>query len=73
MKEKDATLGQGIKMLTLIEQKETPCEQLQKILASWLLSDLLDANVDGVDRNAFQQVIGLKLLNVYSLYINLES
>ncbi|MDO8664011.1 MAG: hypothetical protein Q7K44_00445, partial [Candidatus Liptonbacteria bacterium] len=60
MKEKDATLGQGIKMLTLIEQKETPCEQLQKLLASGLLSDLLDADVDGIDRDTFRRVIGLK-------------
>ena len=32
MKKKDATLGQGIKMLTLIEQKEMPREQLQKLV-----------------------------------------
>ncbi len=70
MKEKDATLGQGIKMLTLIEQKETPCEQMQKLLASGLIADLLDANVDGVDRNAFRQLVGLKPFNVYALTIN---
>ncbi len=70
MKEKDATLGQGIKMLTLIEQKETPCEQLQKLLASGLLADLLDANVDEINRNAFRQFIGLKPLDIYTLTIN---
>ncbi len=70
MKEKDATLGQGIKMLTLIEQKETPCEQLQKLLASGLLADLLDADVDEINRNAFRQLIGLKPINAYTLTIN---
>ncbi len=70
MKEKDATLRQGIKMLTLIEQKEMPCERLQKLLASGLIADLLDANVDAVNRNAFRQLIGLKPFNVYTLTIN---
>jgi len=56
---KEATLGQGVKVLSLIEQKEIPREQLQKLIASGFLSDLLDANVDGIDRDVFRQSIGL--------------
>ncbi|MBU2109432.1 hypothetical protein KKB71_00515 [Patescibacteria group bacterium] len=63
---KEATLKQARKVLDLIGQKDTPCEQLQKLLGSGLLSDLLDANVDSVDRNTFRQTIGLKSLNVYA-------
>jgi hypothetical protein len=61
---KNATLEQGTKVLTLISQKETPCEQLQNLLASGLLTDLLDANVVEVNRDAFRKVIGLKPLSV---------
>lgn len=67
MNEKDATLGQGIKLLTLIEQRKVPCEQLQKLFASGLLADLLSVDIDGIDRNAFWQLISLK---VYTLIID---
>lgn len=60
---KNATLGQGIKILSLVEQKEVPREQLQELLASGLLADLLDADVDAIDRDAFRKIVGLKHLN----------
>lgn len=69
---KDATLKQAGKILEIIGQKETSCEQLQEILTSGLLADLLDANVDGIDRNAFRKFVGLKPLNAYSLIINYD-
>lgn len=58
---KSATLGQAAKILSLFS--ETSSEQVQAILASGLLTDLRDANIAGVDRNAFRQVVGLKHLN----------
>ena len=63
---KEATLKQAGKVLELIGQKETPCEQLQKLLGSGLFSDLLDANVDSVNRDIFRESIGLKSLGVYA-------
>lgn len=60
---KTATLKQASKILSLVEQKETPCDQLQKLLSSGLFSDLLEADVDGVDRDAFRRLVGLKPLN----------
>lgn len=56
----DATLGQGIKVLQLIRDKETPTPQLQALLDTGLMADLLDANTTmDIDRNAFRAVIGL--------------
>lgn len=57
---KDATLPQAAKVLTLMEN--TPCEQLQELLGSGLLSDLLSSNVKGVNREEFRKVCGLKPL-----------
>lgn len=62
----EATLKQAGKVLELIAQKEVPKEQLQEILGSGLLSDLLDANVDSVNRDIFRESIGLKPLGVYA-------
>ncbi len=63
---KDATLEQGTKVLTLISQQETPCEQLQKLLSSGLLADLLNANVAEINRDEFRRVIGLKPFYVFT-------
>ena len=64
---KDATLAQGNQVLNLILQKRTPSKQLQKLLASGLLSDILDANLEnGVNRNTFRSVIGLKPFHGFS-------
>lgn len=57
---KDATLAQGNQVLNLILQKETPASQLQALIESGLLSDVLDANVEAVDRKKFRAVIGLE-------------
>jgi len=54
---KTATLKQAKKLLELAE--ETPAEQLQKLLASGMFSDLLTANIDKVDREEFRMVCGL--------------
>jgi len=59
----NATLGQGIKVLELVRDKEISSEQFQKVMSSGLLADLLDANVDDVDRDSFRRNIGLKPLN----------
>lgn len=55
-----ATLKQANQVLNLISQKDPPSDQLQALFASGLLSDLLDANVDSVDRDKFRELIGLK-------------
>lgn len=57
---KDATLNQAAKILTLFG--DTPCEQVQALLASGLLADLRDANVAEVERDAFRKLVGLKPL-----------
>jgi len=57
---KDATLAQGNQVLNLILQKGVPASQLQALIESGLLSDLLDANVENVDRKKFREVIGLE-------------
>ena len=55
---KTATLAQGNQVLNLILQKKMPAEHLQKILESGLLSDLLDGNIDEVNRAEFRRVLG---------------
>lgn len=57
---KNATLAQGNQVINLILQKEMPASQLQALIESGLLSDILDANVEHVDREKFREVIGLK-------------
>lgn len=54
------TLRQGNQVFNLILQQKTPREQLQKLLASGLLSDLLSGNIEGIDRNRFRKVLGLR-------------
>ena len=55
---KDATLKQDGKVLTLME--DVSCEQLQKLLGSGLLSDLLNSDVKRINRDEFRKVCGLK-------------
>jgi hypothetical protein len=57
---KDATLAQGNGVLTLILQKQTCAEQLQDLLTSGVLADVLDANVAVVNRIELRKVLGLK-------------
>jgi len=54
-----ATLSQGNHVLKIISEKNVPSSQLQKLIASGLLSDLLDGDVDAVDRNEFRKLLGL--------------
>lgn len=55
----DASWGQAANLLTLVSNKGTPAEQIQKLYYSGLLADLLDANVDEVNRDEFRKVLGL--------------
>ncbi len=57
---KDATLAQGNQVLNLILQKQTPASQLQALIESGFLSDILDANVESVDRKKLRIAIGLE-------------
>ncbi len=60
---KTATLEQGGKLIKMVVDKGTPTEQLQWAFDSGALSDLLDANPEGFDREAFRKFLGLKPLN----------
>ncbi len=62
---KNATLGHGVKILQLIAQKGTSGEQIQELISSGLLSDILNANIGAVDRNEFRKLLGLNTLNIY--------
>jgi len=61
---KDATLKQARKVLDLIADQKISSEQLQKVLDSGLLSDLLYGNFDQADpdgfRNEFRKLLGLR-------------
>jgi hypothetical protein len=67
---KNATLGHGVKILQLIDQKGIPGEQIQKIIGSGLLSDLLDANIGTVDRNEFRKLLGLNAFYIYHMTVD---
>jgi hypothetical protein len=56
------TVKQALHFFTLMDQKETPDEQLQALYQSGLISDLLDANVSEVNRDEFRRICGLKPL-----------
>lgn len=55
-----ATPEQLGKFCQLVGQKDTPSEQFQKLFSGGFLADLLDANIDQVDRNEFRKLLGLK-------------
>lgn len=54
---KTATLGQGKKILELLEN--VPVEHLQKLIKGGYVSDLFKANVDEMNRDEFRKVCGL--------------
>lgn len=56
---KDATLAQGNQVLSLILQKKKSAKKIQDLLASGLLSDLLDADPRLVKRREFQRFLSL--------------
>jgi len=67
----EVTLAQGNQVLNLILQKKVPSRQLQDLLESGLLSDLLDAHIDEVDeldRDDFRRMLDLKPLSVWRRY-----
>lgn len=55
----DASWQQAANLLTLVSNKGTPAGQIQRLYSSGLLADLLDANVDEVNRDEFRRVLGL--------------
>jgi len=59
---KDATLAQGNQVLNLILQKKVTANQLQELLGSGLLTDLLITNVNSINRREFQRFLGLSPL-----------
>ncbi|KPJ55389.1 hypothetical protein AMJ47_00805 [Parcubacteria bacterium DG_72] len=64
---KTATLRQAKKVLELLEG--IPAKQVQSLLASGLLSDLLNANVAEIDRHEFRKFCGLVPIRVKDLKI----
>lgn len=54
-----ASLAQGGQVLRLIHEQETTVEQLQDLIESGLLSDLLKADVKKVNRDDFRKLLGL--------------
>lgn len=56
----DATFRQAKQILTIIEQTEAPRDQVQAVIDSGLLTDLLCADVAVIDRNAYREAIGLQ-------------
>ena len=55
----NASWQQAANLLTLVSNKGIHAEQIQKLYSSGLLSDLLDADVDEVNRDEFRKVLGL--------------
>lgn len=52
------TFSQASRILAIIEEKVETREQLQKFQASGLLTDLLSADPDKIDRNEFRRTCG---------------
>lgn len=60
----DVSLEQGIHVLSVLRDKGIPREQVQKLFTSGLFSDLLDGNLDNVDRDEFRKILGLVELEI---------
>jgi hypothetical protein len=58
----NASWQQATHILRLFDEKGTPREQVQKLCTSGLLADLLDGNIDQVNREDFRQLLGLASL-----------
>lgn len=54
-----ATPAQIGKFCQLVSQKGTPTEQFQQLLERGLFADVLDANIDQVNREDLRRVLGL--------------
>ena len=69
----EVTLGQGNQVLNLILQHNVSSKQAQELLASGLLSDLLQVkNAGSIDRTAFQNFLSilLDLTQVFTVSVN---
>lgn len=67
-----ATLAQRDKLWEIIEQDETPRDQVQRLLASGLFPDILHADFEQrIDRDEFRRVLGLKPLE-YTINVNYD-
>ncbi len=64
----DTTLSQGNEILNLILKKRVPASQIQALLESGLLSDILDANTEEIDRFEFLRFVGLRNKAMSVLY-----
>jgi hypothetical protein len=64
----EATLPQGIQVLDLVRKKG---DHIQRLLEMGLLSDLLEALPDNIDRDKFQEVIGLKPRLIGTVTLNI--
>lgn len=53
------TAEQLVAINRLVVDKKKPHEQTQKVIDSGFLSDLFDADLDGIDRNALRKLCGL--------------
>lgn len=61
-----ATLAQRDKLWEMIDQDGTPRDQVQRLIASGLFSDLLCADFNiRIDRDEFRKIIGLKPLEYH--------
>ncbi len=67
--EKQTRLALFLRIGHLIENKRVPTSQLEKLLKGGYLSDLLDANVDQIDRDKARKLYGLKAMGIEPLEI----
>jgi len=65
---KKATLAQGNQVLNLILQSKVPSGQLQDVIGSGFLSDVLHANVARVNRTELRAMLGLNPLPAPKAY-----
>ncbi|MCC6290560.1 hypothetical protein IT398_00585 [Candidatus Nomurabacteria bacterium] len=56
------TLDQAVRLLNLAQEKNISREQIQALFERGLLSDLLDGNMDKVNREQFRKILGLNTL-----------
>ena len=59
MADEMATPGQCAQVLHLLSQRQVPREQMTRLFDSGILSDVLDANLDMVDRDDLRRALGL--------------
>lgn len=66
-----ATLAQGTNVLKMISDKKLSVRHLQELMASGLLSDVLDAeDCNGVNRNDLRASLGLKPVQIFPTHLH---